>query len=552
MKNEIKHSTSQDQRALELSQMMVLLEQADSAFIVVDFDGKVLSWNPGAERLYGYRAEEINGRLYTVLLPERNAGEITKALDKIRRGRQLRARETEHLRKDGSVATVSFAIYPLHDDQGRIYAACTLTSDISEKKKAERALVESTSQIRAVVETVLDGIITINDRGIIDSFNPAAERIFGYRAHEVIGRNVKELMPEPYQSQHDAYLNNYLLTGQAKIIGIGREVQAMRKDGTVFPVDLAVAEMRFDGRRGFVGIIRDITERKEAEAELQKLNTALEEKVDELGSALERLQQTQDLLVQSEKMASLGELVAGVAHEINTPLGVCVTASSVLHNRVQELQKHYRENLLSRSEFEQFLQRMEQSSDMIMKNLNRAAELVRSFKQTAVDRATSQFRTFEVKPFLLDLLLSLQPELNRYPHKVDVACDDELEMKSYPGALAQVITNLIQNSLRHAYDEGQSGILRIEVTASGDMLDLYFSDDGRGIARDHIKQIFDPFFTTARYKGGTGIGLNVTYNLVSQALGGTIEVNSEPGKGTRFHIRVPLEREYHPQPRSSG
>ncbi len=531
-------ATADQQRLRELA---AILEHSDSAILSLDLDGRITSWNLGAEKLYGYPADEAIGCDFSMLLPERRAGEIRKALDKIRRGRQLRATESEHLRKDRSLLAVSFVIYPLRDDSGELVGACTVTSDISRKKRAERALQESSAQVQAVVDTVLDGIVTINEYGIIDSFNPAAERLFGYRAHEVIGLNVNVLMPEPYHSRHDGYLRNYQQTGEAKIIGIGREVQAQRKDGSQFPIDLAVAEMRVGDRRGFVGIIHDISERKETECALHGLNADLEGKVAELGAALAELQRTQELLVESEKMASLGELVAGVAHEINNPLGICITASSILHSAVTDLQRKRSEGGIADAELEGFLSRLDQSSHMILNNLTRAAELVNSFKQTAVDRSSSQLREFNLHELIHDLLSSLHPLLRKHPHEVAVDCDEALTLKNYPGALSQVLTNLIKNSLMHAYREGDNGHIRIEAKRREQTLDLVYRDDGCGIAPEHLKHIFEPFFTTARNRGGTGIGLNVTYNLVSQALGGVITVDSEPGRGTRFHIRIPLQ-----------
>lgn len=537
-------SAQQDQgkqREDHLQALELILGSTENAIVSVDLDGLIGSWNPGAANVYGYSEKEIVGKNYAELLPPGGSGEIRKVLDKIARGRQLRPTEVQHRHKDGRPLEVNFSIYPLRQEDGDIVGAYAVTADITRKKQAERALLQSTAQTQAVVDTVLDGIIGINEQGIIDSFNPAAERIFGYRAHEVIGRNVNVLMPEPYHSQHDGYLENYRTSGVAKVIGIGREVKAQRKDGSVFPIELAVAEMRYDGQRGFVGVIRDITERKEAERALHDMNEALESKVNELATALAQLEETQDLLVESEKMASLGGLVAGVAHEINTPLGVCMTAASVLHGDIKELSDSYQRGEATRSQMDNFVWRADRSADIIMKNLERAAELVKSFKQVAVDRSSSQLRQFALKPFLQDLLNSLHPETRKYPHEIEIRCDDKIFLTSYPGALAQVLTNLLQNSLRHAYDEDVAGHLVFEAWVEREMLHLDYSDDGRGISAENLRKIFEPFFTTARNRGGTGIGLNVTYNLVSQALGGRIDVESEEGNGVCFHIVIPLE-----------
>jgi signal transduction histidine kinase len=292
--------------------------------------------------------------------------------------------------------------------------------------------------------------------------------------------------------------------------------------------------------------------REQVEAEIRRLNESLEAKVHartgelqarnaELNSAIESLRQTQSQLVESEKMAALGGLVAGVAHEINTPLGMCVTMVSHLGDQVSELQGAYHAGM-RRSQLEDFLAASRQSVDIIQGNLARAAELVRSFKLVAVDQSSEARRCFVVADYLNDVLLSLRPQLKRGDVTVELDCDPALQIECFPGVLAQIVTNLTVNSLIHAYRVDESGTIRIGVTAEHDDLVLDFADDGAGMSETVRQHVFEPFFTTRRGEGGSGLGLHIVYNQVTQTLGGTITCHSKPGQGSRFTIRFPLRR----------
>ena len=244
--------------------------------------------------------------------------------------------------------------------------------------------------------------------------------------------------------------------------------------------------------------------------------------------------------MQSEKMASLGQLVAGVAHEINTPLGVALTASSHLGQRARAFVGTLAERTLSPAELAAFADEAALATRMVETNLDRAVKLVRSFKQVSVDRTNDDRRTFDLASYLNDLVQSLEPSWKRRPITLRLECPDSIRMDGFPGALGQVVTNLIQNALQHAFAAEASGAMTLQVRApDGSRIEIVFADDGRGIAREHLPRIFDPFFTTQRGAGGTGLGLHITFNLVTQKLGGRIDVESEPGRGTRFRIVMP-------------
>lgn len=283
---------------------------------------------------------------------------------------------------------------------------------------------------------------------------------------------------------------------------------------------------------------------------LEQAKTELETRVEETNQAnrelqetLEKLRLTQEQLVQTEKMASLGGLVAGIAHEINTPIGVSVTAASTLQAKTQTMSEEYASNTLTDSGLKRYVDLATQSTDILLTNLDRAAELIHSFKQVAVDQSSRECRSFAVKEYINEVLLSLRPKLKKTALKVDIECDEALRIKSYPGALAQIMTNLIMNSLIHAYDPGQSGTLTISVKQESDTLHLRYSDDGKGMPPEHVEKVFDPFFTTKRGMGGSGLGMHILFNLVRQQLNGNVTLKSELGVGTTVDILIPIPKE---------
>jgi signal transduction histidine kinase len=306
-----------------------------------------------------------------------------------------------------------------------------------------------------------------------------------------------------------------------------REVVGQSKDGTVFLLDISVSIFDDNGSMTFVGILRDITERKKNEQELKK--------------TLETLQETQNELVEAEKMASLGGLVAGIAHEINTPIGVGVTAASYLREKSEEIQNSYKKGLMKKSNLEGFFNIANESTGIISTNLNRASDLIRSFKQITVDQSNDEIRTITLLDYIDDILLSLRPHLKRTNHKVLVEGDRSIQIDTHPGALSQIITNLVMNSIIHGFDEGENGQIKIDTHANGNGIYLYFSDDGKGMEESVRSKVFEPFFTTKRGSGGSGLGMHILFNQVTQTLGGTVTCESAPHQGVKFTIFIPIQ-----------
>jgi signal transduction histidine kinase len=274
--------------------------------------------------------------------------------------------------------------------------------------------------------------------------------------------------------------------------------------------------------------------------EIGRREQALRKSKDRADAALLELQKTQTDLIQAEKLASLGQLVAGVAHEINTPLGIALTTATLLGDEAKRFREEAGSGKLQRSVLERFTERMREGTQLLYGNLTRAADLVHSFKQVAADQASGERRQFKMDEWLQDLLTSLSPVLRKTKHTIEIECPPGIEVDTYPGALGQVITNLITNAIAHAYDEDQAGRFSIRVSEPRiDTVRIVFSDDGRGIPQEHTAKVFDPFFTTGRSSGSTGLGLHIVYNLVTSRLQGRINLYSRVGKGTRFTIDVP-------------
>jgi ligand-binding sensor domain-containing protein/signal transduction histidine kinase len=295
------------------------------------------------------------------------------------------------------------------------------------------------------------------------------------------------------------------------------------------------------------GTSSDITALKRAEETLRRLNETLESRVaqrthelqsanEELRALLEQLTQAQRQLVESEKLASLGGLVAGVAHEINTPLGIGVTAASWLHDEAERLAKSVASGEVQIDELRDFSARASEGADLILRNLRRADRLVKSFKQVAVDQTGDDVRRIDVGHCIDDVLTSLRPSLRHGQNSVSLECPDNLVLRTSPGALSQIITNLAINSVTHAFDDGRPGHITIAVSPAKQGVLLDYRDDGKGIPPEVRAHIYEPFFTTRRGQGGSGLGMHIVYTLVTQVLHGTIRLESTPDTGVHFRI----------------
>jgi signal transduction histidine kinase len=307
----------------------------------------------------------------------------------------------------------------------------------------------------------------------------------------------------------------------------------------------AIAVMRLEPRlfpKAQVELLKTFADQAVIAIENTRLFTELQERTRQLSQSLEDLRAAQDSLVQNEKLAALGRLVAGVAHELNTPVGTSVTVASAFVNKTNQFEADLASGNVRRSILTEFIAASREAASQIMVNLGHAIDLIQSFKQVAADRNISDRRHFDLAEVTEQVIKGLRFGLRSQNFTVSVECEPNLAMNSYAGPYGQVLTNLVLNSVAHAFPDGARGSVRIAAQALGnDNVEVLFSDDGCGMSAEVRRQVFDPFFTTRRDQGSTGLGLHIVHNIVTNRLGGKINLETRPGAGTKFRIVVPRE-----------
>ena len=350
-----------------------------------------------------------------------------------------------------------------------------------------------------------------------ESFNKLIDKVVQYR---------KELE----QTQKKLMISNEKLDQQ----NLQLEQEVARKTSNLSQAMMDLQQQKYELEKQKLTLTEEIDLRRHTEQELLTKQTEMQRYVDELNMAQERL-------VGSEKMAALGGLVAGITHDINTPVGIGVTATSFLQERLLQIEAAYKDKTLSPKALEEFINDAKQSTSLLTTNLDRASELVASFKQIAVDQASEAVRTINFKEYLGEVIRSLHPKIKHTTHHINLDCPDDLTLNLPAGAISQIFTNLIMNSLIHGFDGVSNGIIDIAIKDEDDQVIIDFKDNGNGVTEQQLEKLFDPFFTTKRDQGGSGLGTHITFNLVKQTLSGEIEVTSSPGKGLHYHISFPKD-----------
>jgi PAS domain S-box-containing protein len=484
----------------ELTSLAKILDMAN--VIIHDVDGRVLHWTTGCERLYGWTRDEALGEVVHDLLKTKYPRPRDSIIIELREHGSWEG-EIEHHKKDGSVVSIASLWVARRSEDNTIHSVLQNNSDITGLKRAQNELATREAHLRSILDTVPEAMVVIDENGAVASFSAAAAQLFGYRPEEVIGQNVKMLMPEPYRGEHDGYIDHYLSTGEARIIGYGRVVKGLTKDGAIFPMELAVGEARANGQRIFTGFIRDLTSRQKMEEELR----------------------------QAQKMEAIGQLTGGLAHDFNNLLTVITGNLEMLEARLRDPGQR---------------------------------ELVKEAQDAAQDGAklTGQLLAFgrrqplNPKPTDIGTLISNFAELLRrtlgesIELSILAAESPHLAVVDAP-QLQNALLNLVINS-RDAMPRG--GHLTIEISRArldADYAQMYpeirtgryvlvaITDTGSGMTEEVRRRAFEPFFTTKPTGAGTGLGLSMVYGFVKQ-LGGNIQLYSEVGRGTSVRIFLPL------------
>src|SRR5579871_4564602 len=511
-----------------------LFETSVDGIYVTTPGGALLNANPALARMMGYESPEqlINGigdvTVNVYVHPE--AREEFQRL--MQRDGVVRDFEYQVRQRSGGILWLSDSATVVRDEHGEVVRYEGTVRDITDQKRAEDAIAEGRRLLQQVIDTV-PAVINVKDKELrYVLMNRYMAGIFGIEPNESIGRTTTDLMSRYGARKTDENDRRVLATGRE--LGFYedeyRDSSGHLRHWLVNKLPLLDADGRVES---IVTVALDIAERKRSEQEMREAKDAAE-------AALRNLRETQNSLIEAEKLAALGRLVAGVAHEVNNPVGISLTVASSLERKTASFAAEVARGDLRRSSLNDFLDATRDASSQLVANLNRAAELITSFKQVAADRNYSDQRTFDLGDLTEQVVMSLRPGLRRQRLSLNVECDPNLTMNSYPGPYGQVLTNLFLNAVAHAFPDGKGGRIDVEVRASGrDSVEIIFSDDGCGMSPDVRRRAFDPFFTTRRDQGGTGLGLHIVYSIVTNRLGGRLELDSAPGGGTRIQMILP-------------
>lgn len=509
----------------EMAFRQAIEESMPSGVAVVDTTGRLTYVNRAFCEMLGWTEEELIGQTPPyVYWPPEHIETIQKELNRLLEGDiPSRGFELCFLKRNGERFEAMVIPSPLYAADGSIHGWLNSVTDITERKRAEKAVRESAGRLRAIVDTAVDAIITIDERGRINSFNKAAERIFGYRAEEIIGHNVSLLMPPPYRDQHDQYLENYRRTGRRKVIGMEREVQGRRKDGSTFPIELAVSETHLGDRRIFTGIVRDITDRKAAEEELKRHREHLEMLVQERTAELEASHQRLRI---SERMASIGTLAAGIGHDMGNLL--LPIRSRIDAMRTEPMSPAMQEHLRAIAQSTNYLQALTNGLRLL------------ALDPDDVDASGSSTDLNKWWPDVESLLRNVLPRGVVLTPQIP---GDLPLLRIAPHRLTQAVLNLVNNASDALHERGYGQvIIRAHTAADREHVVLAVIDDGPGMAPDIRHRALEPFFTTKRRGISTGLGLSLVHGIVG-SVHGSVHVNSVPGRGGAVILTLPVADE---------
>ncbi|MEM7652733.1 MAG: PAS domain S-box protein, partial [Pseudomonadota bacterium] len=513
------------------AQFRALVENAPHAIVLRDLNGKILVTNQEYAGLYDQTVDQMLGRNVKDYLNHEAARDVLKRDSGVTENDQDKATYENTYQTSVGQRILSITKFSIRDDEGEKFAVGGIGVDVTQQKAAEAALRQSEAEFRTIIENAPLAIVLRSLDGRFQKVNNAFAEYAGRPVEEIEGRKADEVLTPEFAQ---------IMRGKDREIIANGEPASFEVEVPTTTGSRAAIVNRFfvrdeDGEPIVqVSMATDITERKAMERELSDSKALAEERLDKLELA-------KDQLVESEKMASLGGLVAGIAHEINTPVGVAVTAASLLRERVDDVVKTYDQELLDEDEFEAFLSEANESSGMILSNLSRADELIRSFKLVAVDQSSDSIRKIDLGAYIGEVIQSLRPQLRKAGVEIKIDAPENLLVELHPGALGQVISNLILNAVTHGLGGQASPEICISANHDKNGLSLHVSDNGRGMDSKTADRIFEPFFTTRRGQGGSGLGMHIVFNLVTQTLGGRIDCKTAPGEGAHFNIFIPKQ-----------